>query len=575
FACPDSQLSAALGGVVRAIDELPVVTKPQIAAVEGSEAVIEAFRRLGASFVGLLSFKLPPSPEELRALQKKAIQSAENGSATAMQAAKATTGSGLSRRDYIPLAIAIFVDLCLLLVSIRRPASPLERLVPKMRAAERGPVIQILSRFNDIHRDKEVRENFEVFRHVVFDYHGDYYAAVPLNTPYRPNPHKDRQRLGYGVSDAEKLMQEAHLLSNLFASFEKEKIFSRVMNPLLSTSVIQKRLRRQGSKFANAGAFRVYRFRDGAWSEIILGAVMGAARRVEEQKMREMPRVRDMLEAPLADPSPHAHPRRANFDTPAFERHAAAGYGGTRGEPRGPVTREPSNLATRQLDRVLDEATSPVNGRNRDRQMPRRGTFTPHVIEGGEAGVPRKASSTVAASDDTASRDTQEPPEPRFLPGTEPAVGRDNDEVLPVRSIDTQPDQTREAATDTTEPVQPGQTLADGTSGAMTSELHDHGNTPEIVADASWDMGSALPPPLPQTPSQTPAALQASQAGEDVADCPAGPASLEGTSAPDIQTRSPEIGAHARETRLMKNITETEENFMQIARRFSPASRDI
>ena len=287
YQCPDVQLAAALKGVVRAIDELPSLDKPKIAAVEGSEAVIEAFRRLSATMFGALAFKLPPSPEELRDLQKKAVQSVDaNGQAQARATAASTAEAGLSKRDYVPLAIALFVDLCLLLVSIKRPASPLERLVPKMRAAEQGPVIQILARFNEIHRDPEIRENFEIFRHVVFDFHGAYYAAVPLNAPYRANLRNGRQAQGYGVAEAEALVQEAHLLTNLFASFEKEKIFSRVMSPLLSTSMIQKRLRRQGSKFANAEAFRLYRFRDGAWSEMILGAVMGAARRVEASERR-------------------------------------------------------------------------------------------------------------------------------------------------------------------------------------------------------------------------------------------------------------------------------------------------
>jgi len=38
FACPDPQLQTALHGVVRAIDSLPSIEKPNIAAVEGSEA---------------------------------------------------------------------------------------------------------------------------------------------------------------------------------------------------------------------------------------------------------------------------------------------------------------------------------------------------------------------------------------------------------------------------------------------------------------------------------------------------------------------------------------------------------
>ena len=78
IACPDAQLQVALRGVVRAIDQLPNLEKPEIAAVEGSEATIEAFRRLTATFFGLLSFELPPSADELRELQQKAVQSIEN-----------------------------------------------------------------------------------------------------------------------------------------------------------------------------------------------------------------------------------------------------------------------------------------------------------------------------------------------------------------------------------------------------------------------------------------------------------------------------------------------------------------
>ena len=52
-------------------------------------------------------------------------------------------------------------------------------------------------------------------------------------------------------------------------------MFKRVM--WLNTDSARRRLAQQGSKFANAEAFRIYRFVDGAWSEIILGAVMGVA----------------------------------------------------------------------------------------------------------------------------------------------------------------------------------------------------------------------------------------------------------------------------------------------------------
>ena len=283
YSCPDQQLATMIRSVVVSIDALPVLDKPKITTVEGSDATIEAFRRLTATFYGLLSFKLPPSADELRELQKKAMTQAEataGGRAVPSMTEQVGQG-GLSKRDYVPLAIAIFVDLCLLLVSMGKTKSRLQGLVPKMKEAERGPVIQILSRFNEIHRDRQIRENFEIFRHVVFDLNGDYYAAIPLIAPYSV----DRRRPNaYGPADVEALQQEAHLLGNFFTSFEQERLFSRVMMPLIPTSRIQKKLWAQGSKFAHAEAFRLYKFKDGAWQEMILGAIMGAAKRVETDK---------------------------------------------------------------------------------------------------------------------------------------------------------------------------------------------------------------------------------------------------------------------------------------------------
>ena len=320
YTCPDGQLTTALKGVVRAIDELPALEKPKIAAVEGSEAVIEAFRRLTATFYGALAFKLPPSPEELRELQKKAVQSVEGGAAAQAKLNAMAEQAGLSKRDYVPLAIALFVDLCLLLVSMKKPGGRLERLVPRMKAAQSGPVGQIMSSFSEVHRDTEFRKSFEVFRHVIFDFHGDYYAAVPLNAPFRPNPRNGDQRQNFSTDTARELLEESHLLGNLFASFEKEKIFTRVWSPLLTTRTIQKRLGRQGSKFANAEAFRVYRFKDGAWSEMILGAVMGAADRIEQQKRRR--RIEEEL---FADAGPTLTPTAGVAEAERRERTLGAG----------------------------------------------------------------------------------------------------------------------------------------------------------------------------------------------------------------------------------------------------------
>ena len=347
YACPDPQLQTALRGVVRAIDQLPELEKPKIAAVEGAEATIEAFRRLTATFQGLLTFKLPPSADELRALQQRAVQSVEPGGARVATVEQ----PGLSKRDYIPLAVAVFVDLCLLLVSMGRPMNRLQGLVPKMRAAERGPVYQILSRFSDIHGDPDTRAKFEIFRHVVFDYFDTYYVAVPLEAPrYRLVERYEMVRGRMGghreiartwrepVEESERtsLRDEAHLLANLFASFEREGIFQRIDSRFLgkltrtepTVEAARIRLRRQGSKFAESTAFRLYRFQDGAWPEIILGAVMGAARRVEAEKRRR--RLADMLKGDgpslagdIGQPSELPVSDEPNPDRPASGRPAA------------------------------------------------------------------------------------------------------------------------------------------------------------------------------------------------------------------------------------------------------------
>lgn len=299
ISCPDPQLQIALRGVVRAIDQLPNLEKPQIAAVEGSEATIEAFRRLTATFFGLMTFKLPPSADELRALQQRAVQSIEN---PAKVRALNAESAGLSKRDYIPLGTAVFVDLCLLLVSIGRPMNRFVATRQRMIEAERGPVFPILSRFNEIHENDETRRTFDVFRDVIFESSGTYYVAVPLNAP-RNHPAR------------EDLRRDAQALANLCYALEGQGVLTRPWK-LAPTLVAQRKLRRQGSKFIECyrdqhvapvprvlralkglfvsdrsqqeqPAFRIYAFKSGAWPEMILGAVMGAASRVEAQRRRE------------------------------------------------------------------------------------------------------------------------------------------------------------------------------------------------------------------------------------------------------------------------------------------------
>lgn len=311
IACPDAQLQVALRGVVRAIDQLPTLEKPEIAAVEGSEATIEAFRRLTATFFGLLSFELPPSADQLRTLQQKAVQSIDNPAALQSLSNSAV---GLSKRDYIPLGVAVFVDLCLLLVSIGRPVNRFVATRQSMIEAERGPVFPILSRFSEIHNHDELRSTFDVFREVIFESGGTYYVAVPLNAP-RHHPQR------------EQLRRDAQALANLCYALEGQGVLSRPWK-IAPGLVAQRKLRRQGSKFIECyrdnhiapvprvmrgvksmfvsdrasdenPAFRIYAFKSGAWPEMILGAVMGAASRVEAERRHQeqtRPRVEEVAE---------------------------------------------------------------------------------------------------------------------------------------------------------------------------------------------------------------------------------------------------------------------------------------
>lgn len=171
-----------------------------------------------------------------------------------------TVTVGLGDRDWVPLMAAIFVDICLLLVSISRPMNRFVRLETKMKEAQEWPVIEVLSKFHAIHVDETIRRTFEVLRHVVFNWRGVYYAAIPLN---------GGDGRGATREDNERAQLEAYLLNNLFTSFEREHIFKPVPVSMFTSKSIQNRLRQQRSKYADVEAFRIFRFNNGAWPEMI------------------------------------------------------------------------------------------------------------------------------------------------------------------------------------------------------------------------------------------------------------------------------------------------------------------
>ncbi len=276
FRCPDPQLQAALRGVVKAIDGLPELEKPKIAAVEGSEAIVEAFRRLVTTTAGVITLKLPPTPDELRTLQQKAVQSVRSG---APRNPALHRQAGLGERDYIPLFVAIFVDFCILLVSVNRPVNRLQNIVHAARNARGAQMHEVLDRFHEVHEGGR-SQRLDVFHEVMFDAGGDQYVAVPLDLRDKSADQADEEH--------DRKFMQIRYLSTLLVALEEAGLVSRSV--LIGERAARKNLKKLGSRFADAPSFRVYRFTKGAWSAIVLDDIIGASSKLQAEKIAEMRR---------------------------------------------------------------------------------------------------------------------------------------------------------------------------------------------------------------------------------------------------------------------------------------------
>jgi len=278
FVCPDQQLQSALNGVVRAIEQLPELKQPELRAYEGSEAVIEAFRRLTNSGISWI----------------------EQTNATISGAPVLAIEDGLTERDYIPLMIAIFVDICILLVSINRPFGPFFQLSRSMEEARRGGMTAYLETFYKVFQnqfDPDRRPTAAAviapIQDVVFDHRGNYYAAVPLD--FREEDYKEwlAQRTGPSAAEAifqatsERPLEVSRYITSVFATLEGSDFVKLVESEEegLDAPLIKKKLDQQGSIYGQADAFRVYRFRRNAWAQILLQSV-GSGANVGEQSAR-------------------------------------------------------------------------------------------------------------------------------------------------------------------------------------------------------------------------------------------------------------------------------------------------
>jgi hypothetical protein len=317
FVCPDGQLKTALEGVVRSIDDLPDLQKPELRSVEGSEAVIEAFRRLSNTAISLVAHgKTPPSPEEIRHGQGNAAPQSR------LEAVFTQDKAGLSDRDYIPLMIAIFVDVCILLVSLNRPFGAFFNLGQNLdRARQRGPMHGVLETFYAVFQDEfhlqrgeapPASEMIAPLQDVVFDYKGGYYAAVPLDFREENYEHWAKARANEPNFESSRALERSRYLAAVFAILEGENLV-RLMSedspgskdesgdspkgagatkrrwfnnggPSLDEATVRAKLDKQGSMYAQADAFRIYGFGPGKWADLLIQTVGSAAARQDADR---------------------------------------------------------------------------------------------------------------------------------------------------------------------------------------------------------------------------------------------------------------------------------------------------
>jgi hypothetical protein len=234
-----------------------------------------------------------------------------------------------------------------LLVSLGRPVNRFVAAKHQMREAEEGPQAEILAKFAEVHGHEWIRRNFEQFRHVIFDFMGDYYAAIPLGMT-----EEGRKRAPQAAS---KVDESTLMLTNLFAGLEQGRIFQRSM--LLGvwpiSAIVRRKLRKQGSVFADAGAFRFYRFKDRAWPEMILGAVMGAARDHRDELDEKRQRERQLWQAERDAEQAKAEALRAKAEADAQRVRAEAEAVKARAEEEralAELRRLEAELARKQLE---------------------------------------------------------------------------------------------------------------------------------------------------------------------------------------------------------------------------------
>jgi hypothetical protein len=119
---------------------------------------------------------------------------------------------------------------------------------------------------------------FAPLQDVVFDHKGDYYAAVPLD--FREEDYKRWLETDEGQASGQRdtpILETSRYITNVFVALEGRGFVALIDKPSdLDNEEIRRKFKEQGSPFHVAKAFRLYKFRKGAWADIVMRSVVSA-----------------------------------------------------------------------------------------------------------------------------------------------------------------------------------------------------------------------------------------------------------------------------------------------------------
>lgn len=283
FSCPDSELSAELGRITTAIDDLTsttLVTK-KITVTEGPKAVASALSRLWNTasalvvkchVVDLDACQLPPSSAEIRELAKS----------TSPSGVRPTENeAGLGREDILPLGFGIVVDVLILLFGyFRFRGAPIPINTTEF-------IKKIDNCFRQaFDRSPNPSERMLPIKAAEFNRWSGRYAAVPVDfqnyVPLHSSSKKNPRWSNTDVppsnetedEDPAPTMQEAQYLDNVFTAFSQAGFvkllgFSGKLTNFVGENSARNYLERKNSYFANAPSLKIYKFYPDAY-EIIM-----------------------------------------------------------------------------------------------------------------------------------------------------------------------------------------------------------------------------------------------------------------------------------------------------------------